>query len=135
MRDKKKTVDMGPMHYRVHLVMTDDVLKARRKIDSLVGEYDGEPVLAMHSYDDEDMEQSWIILPHRANPGLIAHEVFHAVMRIFRCMNAEMEEEVFAYTLQFLVKEVIKLQFTSSRGEKLFQAKDWDMPKKFGSVT
>lgn len=127
MRDKKKTVDMGPLHYKIHLILTDDVKRAREKINHLVGEYDGEDVVAMHSYDENDFEQSWVILPHWANPGLVAHEAFHGVMRIFKCMDAEMEEEVFAYTLQYLVKEIIKVQFTTSLKEKPFQSKDWKM--------
>jgi hypothetical protein len=47
------------------------------------------------------------------NPGIVAHEAFHAVVFLFKKIGIEYcykSEEAYAYTLEYLVNEILKLK-------------------------
>lgn len=60
--------------------------------------------------------KSGVIWLSRSNvcPSIIAHECFHATMYIFECLDIkavdESKEEMFAYYLEWLMREVLKLK-------------------------
>ena len=52
----------------------------------------------------------YLIFKDHANSNQITHECYHAVCTMFKWISAAHEEELFAYTLGYVVHEVIKDQ-------------------------
>lgn len=88
--------------YEVHVVFTADVPGSRVKRDNIFGKYDGSPALGLHSYSPEE-PFSYLFLRPDAHPSTIAHESWHCVRRMLHYCGAELENEVVAYHLGYLV--------------------------------
>ena len=100
--------------YRVYIVMTDDLQKS----------YDG------RIFEERDLSNSdalsvglrehansVIFLKRGCSAGDVAHESWHTVRRILLLIGAELEDEIVAYLLDYLVNEITKFQsaITSSQ--------------------
>ena len=112
MKGHKETgakVTFDAFDYLVRVTFTDDVVAARVKIDSIVGKYPGGPAGAIHSWAD-DNPVSYLFLPYDARPSTIAHECWHVVRQMLRICGAELENEVVAYHLGWLVGKVHDIQ-------------------------
>jgi hypothetical protein len=55
----------------------------------------------------------YLVFKMNANSNQITHEAYHAVCALFRWVGAKHEEELFAYTLGYLVREIIQDQATA----------------------
>jgi hypothetical protein len=95
--------------YRVRVIFTNDVVASRIKRDRILGKYDGSYASGLHSWS-ADKAQSYLFLGADARPCTIAHESWHAVRRMLLFCGAELENEVVAYHLGYLVGEIHKLQ-------------------------
>lgn len=63
----------------------------------------------------------YIILPKDANPGLIAHEVFHLALMICNYKGltlTDSSEETYAYMIQWLMDEILEKQRLVHKYEK-----------------
>lgn len=54
--------------------------------------------------------RSHLFFDFKAEPGIIAHESWHAVYRMFEYEGMKLDDEAVAYHLGYLVKEVLKAQ-------------------------
>lgn len=95
---KLGTVKFEVMHYRVKIVVTDDL-----------GEYGCS--LGFHNHSERSPEathfcngyESIIAFSPFPSPGTIAHECWHAVRTMLLSVDADLDNEVVAYHLSHLV--------------------------------
>jgi hypothetical protein len=103
-------VEFQVFDYLVQIVITNDIIRSRNSRSHMIGnDYTGTVhVGGLHSYNDS-RKDSYLFVNPDADANTIAHECFHAVHRMFEYLGAEIEEEITAYYLGFLVGEVTKL--------------------------
>lgn len=96
--------------YTIFVVLTDDVIKARRERDVEIGESldeDASGADALHCYNEDGTGLAWMIFNYNATPGIIAHESHHAVLRLMKWIGAKsIDEEIFAYHIEHVVEKV-----------------------------
>lgn len=110
MKEKITTVRFPVFaNYTVNIVITDDVVKSRKSRDAKLGEpYDGVTAQAIHSWPLDGQGSSWLFFTQNVGAGTVAHECFHCVRRIMRWLGADIENEVVAYHLGYLVDKTWK---------------------------
>ena len=59
--------------------------------------------------DRSEYNMTFIFLKSTASVGTIAHECYHAVCNMFKHIGTDMDEEMVAYHIGFLVDEIFKL--------------------------
>lgn len=92
--------------YSVHVEVTPDIAKAVLKY----------PATAHADVDSETLgltstkggKVSFVFLKPNATPGIIAHESWHAVENLIKYVGAEIESEMVAYHLDYLVDRIFK---------------------------
>lgn len=97
-------------NYEVVVIITKDIGKSRDKLNDEIGftcelEID---VDGLHSYNSGQMKSYILVTPESTN-GVIAHESFHCVSRIMRCIGGKLSrksEESYAYLLTYLVDTI-----------------------------
>jgi hypothetical protein len=98
-KSTKKKVEFSAFDYTVHIVLTEDVLAyAKRRWKGVPFR----PAQALHVVP-KGTDSSWLLLPYNPTAGEIAHEAWHAVRRMLDDCEAELENEVVAYHLGYLV--------------------------------
>jgi hypothetical protein len=107
--DKQHRIDFPVWNYTVHVVYTDDIRKARQARVSIVGALE-EPlhefIDAMHCYNPVEPDGIIFITP-TTSAGVICHEAFHAMWRMFKWTGAKPENETYAYHLGYLVDKIL----------------------------
>ncbi len=91
--------------YNVRVIFSTDVVRSRIARDKILGKYDGVRCSAMHCWNPSQAI-SYLFLPHKVPPATVAHEAWHAVRRMLRFCGAELDNEVVAYHLGYLVGEI-----------------------------
>lgn len=119
LKERIKRVDIDPFNYTVIIVLTNDLHASAHNR----GLHFGPGVAAFHLGADEGMLASQIVLPPHADMAIVAHECFHCVWHIMHSIGAQMEEEVMAYTLMFLMSEVRTFMETKPKRRKKAAAK------------
>lgn len=97
-------------NYEVVVIITDNIQKSRDKINDEIGficdlEIDCN---GLHSYNSGQMK-SYILVNSNSTNGVIAHESFHCVSRIMRCIGGKLNkgsEESYAYLLTYIVDTI-----------------------------
>jgi hypothetical protein len=102
LKESRSQLSFDAFEYGIHLVFSDDVVASRTKRDGFLGKYDGGPAGGLHSYTP-DGSYSYLFLRFNANPSVIAHEAWHCIRRMMVYCGAELENEVVAYHLGYLV--------------------------------
>jgi hypothetical protein len=93
-------------NYRVHLIITQDIVASRKLRNNILGEFVYETTpYAIHCAVPDDA-LSYLFLPFDVGPGTIAHEAWHAVRRMLTFCCAELDNEVVAYHLGYLVSAI-----------------------------
>ena len=98
-------------NYKLHIILTDDIkeavkeyrLKIQHHFTDIDDKFDG-----VHIPVQDSSLESYLFLVS-TKPGVIAHEVFHAVTRILDLIGVslvEESEETYAYLLGYIVDEV-----------------------------
>lgn len=95
-------------NYTVRVVFTADLLKAVKKYQ-LPSEAASDPDVAAMTVHMRDVG-SFILLQHNASAGTIAHESWHAVKRMLDYLGVGYDSETVAYTLGYLVNQIVKTQ-------------------------
>lgn len=94
--------------YSIKVIFSNNVLETRTRLNDKLGKWPGSDFMAMHS--DTGGGYSYIILPLTASGSLISHEAFHCVTAIMGFISADLEEEVVAYTLSYIVEKIERFQ-------------------------
>src|SRR5688572_7708626 len=106
--EHEKKIIIPIYDYGVTVVVTTDVMKSREARNFEIGHPCEGTAVALHSYC-LDKPDSWIFLQKGADSGVIAHECYHCVSRLFRWIGTKkVDEEIFAYTLHWLINQVGK---------------------------
>ena len=112
--------------YRIYVIFTESleetakILKAKGLLSKNVDINDRETGAFHVKFSDESF--SYLIFKMEADSNQVSHECYHALCSMFRWINATHEEELFAYHLGYLVREVCKDQGTARK--KLKKALD-----------
>lgn len=101
-RERTKQLDINPFNYTVIIVLTNDIQKSGAKRGVKLNPHVG----AYHSAAADGALASQIVLPFNTDWAIVAHEAFHCVWNIMHCIGAQLEDEVMAYTLSYLLAEI-----------------------------
>ena len=102
--------------YRIYVIFCENIMNTVRHYtkkekwqlnDKRLDELDGSG--GFH-FSILDKAKSYIFLPIRADSNQIVHESYHAICRIMRWIEAEHEEELFAYHLSYVVQMIVQDQ-------------------------
>lgn len=108
MIEKEFKIEFPIFSYNFNIVHTTDIAKSRSKRDNILGsctEALDHYVDGLHSYHDQEPD-CHIFLTKDTSEGVVAHEVFHAIWRMFKYLGAKMENEVFAYHLSYTLDKI-----------------------------
>jgi hypothetical protein len=105
-REHMHEVYFAAFQYYVRIIISDDVVVSRKKRDGILGElFDESECLGMHCCNRPDAT-SYLFLTYHSLPSTIAHEAWHAVRRMLVFCGAELDSEVVAHHLGYLVGEI-----------------------------
>lgn len=109
MRERETTIPFEAFgQYRVSIVHTPDIAASIKKRLMLLKECtvpeDIEECKAV-MYPIQGMKESVIFLRKNATLADIVHECWHAIYHMFQYFGAELEDEVVAYHLDYLVEK------------------------------
>lgn len=106
--------------YEVYVCISDDIVASRQKRDGYFGEkFTGGDALGLHSYPLGSTGISWLFFPIIVRPGTVAHESWHCIFRMMSWVGADIENEVVAYHLGYLVEKVTKaLEVSRERSKR-----------------
>lgn len=118
---KKKTIDLEPFPYCLHLIVTNDVPQAELLYRRSNG--DPSPVTAgantgALTLTSRDLQKLTVVMPFKCDIGVIAHEICHVVNKLFQFVGAKYEAEVWAYYQGWLVRETAKFCYKTSGLDK-----------------
>ena len=111
MKEFKTIVPFPPYRYRIYVLFTDSL---EGSADNLANQ----GFLAKnHGIADDgttgafsvrlpNQSASFVVLKYHALVNDIVHECYHAVCNMFKWIGAAHEEEIFAYHLDYLVRQV-----------------------------
>lgn len=109
-KDKVKTVKFAVLNdYKVKIVLTHDLDKALKSFKHTTDvESGGETTggIAIHVNEER---LSYIFIPYGSSTGSMAHEAYHAVRHMLDECSIELENEVVAYHLGYLMNEIVDL--------------------------
>lgn len=91
-------------NYSIELVVTKDVVAARKRRDDIYGEDDSENAAAMHSCDGLGAACLIFSEEHR-NITIVAHECYHAIRAMMKWAGIY-DNEAEAYHMGYLTKQV-----------------------------
>lgn len=105
----------------LNISVSDDPVAARREQDTLFGEFskDHADVGAICSFE---RGVGCIFFTYDATPSVIAHECFHMTLRVCEYIGSKLSsdsEEMYAYILEFLVRESTLLMEQANAGRSL----------------
>ena len=106
------SIDFPVFDYRLFVVYTDDIKKSRLSLNHKVGAPNEEissNIDGLHSYNNLDTD-AFILFTPKSSIGTIAHEVSHAIWRMFVYYGAEFENELFAYHLGYTLDQILKFK-------------------------
>jgi hypothetical protein len=105
MRDYKELINLPHLHYCVWVIVTNDICKAASKVKKADTSserefYEQSAALTLHN---THKGESFIIVTPKSDVGDVAHEVWHAVRKVFEWTGAELENEMVAYHIGYLM--------------------------------
>ena len=106
--------------YEFRVNYTDSIQKTRDKDNLVLGALKselGEYVDGLHS-NNKRHPYSYIYFTPKTSIGVIAHEVFHAIWRMFKYIGAKNENEIFAYHLSHTLDEILSFKNKIDKNEK-----------------
>lgn len=107
----KKTIKMGgAIPYEVFVILTDDVNNSRSGRSHFLGPWRELPNTGACHSGMENEGRSYIFLPYELRVDYIAHEAYHCIVRILEYIGASHEEEIVAYFLGYIVREITVFQ-------------------------
>ena len=105
----EKIIEFPVFGYNIYAVYTEDIQTSRDKRANLIGALDEvllPTVDGMHSYNKLNTE-GWIFFTPFSSTGTIAHECFHALWQMFEYFGANLENEIVAYHLGYLLDIIL----------------------------
>ena len=102
------------VNYFVHVVFTDNIARSRKGRYGTEGAAEGAAALSSVAANGH----GHLFFKPGNSEGIIAHEAWHAVYRMFEFAGAELDNEMVAYHLSYLVDRIAtfrqQIEFTES---------------------
>jgi len=95
-------------HYTIHVVFTENLVKSRMDRYGDAGAAGSGQTQAMSSTATGGIGH--LFFPPLARAGVIAHEAWHGIYRLFEWAGVELENETIAYHLGYLVNQITQFQ-------------------------
>lgn len=114
--EKVKSFDMDHFNYDVKVIVSNDPEGSRILRAKELGPYtrDTGTTAVTHSGSG----RSVIFLPFNACISYIAHEVYHVMWHAMKYIGAVHENEVMAYHIGYLTRDIAKFNFEASSAYK-----------------
>lgn len=97
-------------NYMIHVEVYPNLKKLFKKYKATKGLWEKEDKRGeAFTINRSESHMSFIFLKPNVSNGTIAHESWHAIQNLFECVGAELENEMVAYHLGFLVDQICKL--------------------------
>lgn len=116
MRELSRVITYPEYSYKIHLIITDDIVVSRVKRNKAVNHEfdfsDGSIPAGLHSHGSGREAFILININHDRSEHTIAHESTHAVIRLARQIDLELcegSEEFYCYNIGYLSEELHKL--------------------------
>lgn len=106
---RKTCVPIPTLNYDVYVIVTNDFFKASRKLNHEEHDeswYGSTGAVALHTIDKGE---SFILLKPNASVDHVVHEAWHVIRRMFEWISAELENEMVAYHLGYLVQHTYNI--------------------------
>jgi len=110
------TLKIAPFNYKIYVILSDNVEDARVRRSYLLGPYTPDGSTAGLHYGRVDLPISYVFLPYCSDIGYVAHETYHCICNIMEWAGARHEEEIVAYMMGYLVREITR--FIGKHSEK-----------------
>lgn len=108
LRIKKREVEFSIFSgYTVYIIATNDIARAALRFKQTKNTDIGTDTQAICVHE-VDNGITYMFLPFTSDAGDVAHECWHVVKRMLEYVGAELENEVVAYHLGFLVRQAHK---------------------------
>lgn len=104
-------IEFPIFNYHFWVCLTDDIEASRKAQSHWLGAVEGyfNPLIdGLHSYNEMEGGTAAIFIKPYSSLGVIAHEVFHALWRMFEYVGANIENETFAYHLSYSLDLITK---------------------------
>lgn len=108
MKEREYMIELPVFNYMIFVVVTDNIAESRKNRKARLGclkKDISKYVDGMHSFDNLE-PNGWVFINPTSSPGVIAHEVFHALWRMFKWVGAKLENETVAYHLSYIVDKI-----------------------------
>jgi hypothetical protein len=101
MANRRTSVTFAVFGYVVHVIIAANVERTGRRLgEDLTGADAGYVTKA------DDPMRGWLVLSTRPEPGTISHESSHAIRAMLEAVGATLDDETFAYHLDYLVGRI-----------------------------
>ncbi len=115
-----KTFTLEPFEQNVKVILTDCVHRSYKGLEINVGAPDLSPlVTALVCGIDKNSGLVYLLLNFDAGAGTVAHEAWHVVHHMMTRVGAELDNEVVAYHLAYLVRSITGFQIDTRKKLKL----------------
>lgn len=101
MANRRATITFAVFGYEVRVILAHSIKATGRRLREDLSNAAG----AFITRDDEPLV-GWLVLEHNPDEGVIAHESAHAVRAMLTATGASLDDETFAYHLQYLVERI-----------------------------
>lgn len=119
---KSKRFKLDVYGYIVRVVLSNDVEEARIQWSGTCGNnYERDGITRGICWNADNIALSVVFLPFESDIGYVVHELFHVVWRVMSYIGAQHENEIMAYTLGYLTREVCR--FIATTGDLTKPAK------------
>jgi len=101
-------IELPVFDYTITVVVTDDIIKSRNDRAKEIGGEIGLKninIMALHACHN-DKAESYLFFYEGASVNTITHECFHSIFRLTEWINAEIEQENFAFHIGYLAQKV-----------------------------
>lgn len=104
-------IEFPVFNYTIYICYTTDIEASRLRRNDILGTLNqplSKYVDGLYSYDKNDPFNSFIFINPSSSVGVISHEYFHALWRMFEEMGANLENETFAYHLSYGLDKILE---------------------------
>jgi hypothetical protein len=98
--------------YEIRIIVSNDIFKSAEKIFKKYKiKHNSSNFGGLHIWINQNPPISYIILPEKVSVGTTVHECWHAVRKMFDWIGSDYEDEIVAYTLDYLVQETFDFAY------------------------
>ena len=109
-KDKIKTVKFSVLNdYKVKIVLTRNLDKALKSYKHTTDVNSGGETTGGITVHVDCERLSYVFIPYGSSTGSMAHEAYHAIRHMLEECSIELENEVVAYHLGYLMNEIVDL--------------------------